>query len=64
MRSLSPIGFGLRGARRRLGVVFLVYLASLVPALLVAIEAGGDFFGGLAHSLFAEEALSGDRFDW
>lgn len=62
MRSLSPIGFGLRGARRRLGVVFLVYLASLVPALLVGIEAAEDFSDGLAHSLFAEEALSGGRF--
>lgn len=61
MRALTPIGFGLRGARRRLGVVLLVYLASLVPAALVAVEAAEDFSDGLAHSLFAEEALSGDR---
>ena len=61
MRSLTPIGFGLRGARRRLGIVLLVYLASLVPALLVGLEAADDLAGGLAHSLFADEALSGDR---
>lgn len=61
MRSLTPIGFGLRGARRRLGVVLLVYLAGLLPALLVGIEAAGDLTGGLAHSLFAERALAGER---
>lgn len=61
MRSLTPIGFGLRGARRRLGIVLLVYLASLVPALLVAVEAAEDLSDGLAHSVFAEEALAGNR---
>lgn len=61
MRELTPIGFGLRGARRRLGIVLLVYLASLVPALLVAVEATEDLSDGLAHSLFAEEALAGNR---
>ncbi|HUO87056.1 MAG TPA: hypothetical protein VM617_06670 [Thermoanaerobaculia bacterium] len=61
MSSFSPIRFGWRGARRRLGLVLIVYLASLVPALLVAVEAAEDFNDGLAHSLFAEEALAGNR---
>lgn len=61
MRSLTPIRFGLRGARRRLGLVLLVYLVGLLPALLVAVEAAEDLSGGLAHSLFAEEALAGNR---
>lgn len=61
MRSLGPLRFGLRGARRRLGLVLLVYLVSLVPALLVAVEGAEDLSDGLAHSLFAQEALSGNR---
>jgi hypothetical protein len=61
VRSLTPIRFGLRGARRRLGLVLLVYLVGLVPALLVAVEAAEDLSDGLAHSLFAEEALAGNR---
>jgi hypothetical protein len=61
VRSLTPIRFGLRGARRRLGLVLLVYLVGLVPALLVAVEAAEDLTDGLAHSLFAEEAFAGNR---
>lgn len=61
MRSLTPIRFGLRAARRRLGLVLLVYLVGLVPALLVGVEAAEDLAGGLAHSPFAAEALDGNR---
>lgn len=61
MRSLAPIRFGLRAARRRLGLVLLVYLVGLVPAVLVGIEAAGDLSSALARSPFAAEALSGNR---
>lgn len=61
MRSLAPIRFGLRGARRRLGLVLILYLVALVPALVVAVEAAGSFSAGLSHSLFAQEAFEGNR---
>lgn len=61
MRSLAPIRFGLRSARRRLGLVLLVYLIGLVPTLLVGLMVAEDLADGLAHSPFAAEALGGER---
>lgn len=62
MRSLAPIRFGLRSARRRMGMVLVLYLLALVPALLVGVEAAEDFEDGLAYSRFAEETFEGNRY--
>ena len=62
MRLSAPFACGLRAARRRPGLVVLVYLVSLVPTLLVALPAWEDLFDGLGHSPFAAEALTGNRF--
>ncbi|HEX2252907.1 MAG TPA: hypothetical protein VHQ65_06550 [Thermoanaerobaculia bacterium] len=62
MSFLRFVGFGLRSARRRLGLVLLVYLAALVPALAVAALAALEMGPQLAGSLFARQALAGNRF--
>lgn len=61
MKPLLPIRFGLRAARRHLRLTFLVYLLSLVPALLVAALAYFDMAPEMERSLFAAEALAGNR---
>jgi hypothetical protein len=61
MKLLLPIRFGLRAARRNLRLTVLVYLLSLVPALLVAALAYLDMAPEMDRSLFAGEALAGNR---
>jgi hypothetical protein len=61
MKLLLPIRFGLRAARRHLGLVLLVYLLALLPALLVGALAWFDLAPEMSHSLFADEALEGNR---
>ena len=61
MRWLRAAGLGLRGARRRPGLVAVVWLAAFLPALGLAIVAWGELAGDLSRSLFAAEALRGDR---
>ncbi len=58
----GPLAHGLRGARRRAGLVLLVYLSTLAPALLALAPAAGPLAAGLGHSRFAARALAGDRF--
>lgn len=62
IRSLTLTGHGFRRARRHLGTVVLVYLASLVPALLVASLISADLGPALDHSLFAERLMTGESF--
>jgi hypothetical protein len=62
MRFVRFVGFGLRSARRRPGLALLVYLAALVPALAVAALAAFEMGPRLAASLFARQALEGNRF--
>jgi len=62
MRFLTLTGHGLRRARKHLGTVFLVYLASLVPALLVLSLISADLAPELDRSLFARELLTGEGF--
>lgn len=61
MKFLLPLRHGLGGARRHFKLVFLVYLLSLLPALLVAYLAFRDLLPELGRSLFAGRALEGDR---
>jgi len=61
VRWLRAAGLGLRGARRRPGLVAIVWLAALLPALGLAIVAWDEIAGDLSHSLFAAEALRGGR---
>ena len=61
MKYFLPARFGFRRARRRLGLAFFLYLASLLPALLVAAMAWLDMTPHLNHSLFADRALEGGR---
>lgn len=62
IRSLTLTGHGLRRARRHLGTVLLVYLASLIPALLVVSLISADLEPALDQSLFADRLLRGDGF--
>lgn len=59
-RSLTLTRHGFRRARRHLGAVLLVYLAALIPALLVISVVSADLAPVLDHSLFAERVLEGD----
>lgn len=61
MKALLPIRFGLRAARRHLGLVLLVYLLALLPALLVGALAWLDLAPEMDHSAFAAQALEGNR---
>lgn len=61
MRWLRAVGLGFRGARRRPGLVAILWLAALVPALALAIVAWAEIAGDLSHSLLAGEALRGGR---
>lgn len=62
IRSLTLTGHGLRRARRHLGTVLLVYLASLIPALLVVSLISADLEPALDESLFADRLLRGEGF--
>lgn len=62
IRSLTLTGHGLQRARRHLGTVLLVYLASLIPSLLVVSLFSADLGPALDESLFAERLLGGDGF--
>lgn len=62
MKFLLPLRHGLRSARRQPGLTFLLYLASLLPALLPAYLAWTDLAPELGDSLFADGALEGQRF--
>lgn len=62
IRSLTLTGHGLQRARRHLGTVLLVYLASLIPSLLVVSLVSADLAPALDESLFAERLLGGEGF--
>jgi len=61
MKLLLPLRFGLRAARRNLKLVFLVYLLSLLPGLMVMALATFDMAPEMGGSLFAAQALEGNR---
>ena len=61
MKLFLPLHFGVRAARRHLGLVLLVYLLSLLPALAVGALAWFDMAPQTGHSLFARQALEGNR---
>lgn len=61
MKLFLPLRFGLRAARRNLRLTFLVYLLGLLPALAVAALAFFDMSPAMNHSLFAAQALEGNR---
>lgn len=60
MGFLTVFRLGLRRARRHAGLVLLVYLASLVPALLLLTVVSADLSPHLDRSLFADRLLRGD----
>ena len=62
IRSLTLTGHGFQRARRHLGSVLLVYLASLIPTLLVVSLLSADLAPALDESLFAERLLGGEGF--
>lgn len=62
IRSLTLTGHGLQRARRHLGSVLLVYLASLIPALLMVSLLSADLAPALDESLFAERLLGDEGF--
>jgi hypothetical protein len=62
MRFVTVVRLGIARVRRRPGLVALVWLASLVPALLLVSLAYSDLDQTLSYSTFAAEALGGNRF--
>lgn len=60
MKFFLPLRLGLRSARQHSGLVLLVYLATLLPAAALGVLAWGEL-KLLDHSLFAAEALTGNR---
>lgn len=62
MKFLLPLRLGLRSARDHLGLALVVYLASLVPAAVVAWLAHAEISSVLDHSLFAAREWVGNRY--
>lgn len=61
MRSLTALRLGLHRAHRHKGLIVLAWLAALVPALLISSILWQDASAAMDHSLFAGEALTGNR---
>lgn len=59
---LTLSGHGFRRARRHLATVLLLYLASLLPALMVVSLISADLGPSLDRSLFADRLMTGDGF--
>lgn len=62
IRSLTLTGHGFQRARRHLGTVLLVFLATLIPSLLVVSLLSADLAPALDESLFSERLLGGEGF--
>lgn len=62
MRSFTALRLGLRLVHRRPGLVVLAWLAALLPALLLASIVYQDAGAAMNDSLFAEQALEGNRY--
>lgn len=61
MRSLTALRLGLHRAHRHKGLIVIAWLAALVPALLISSILWQDLSAAMDESLFAREALSGNR---
>jgi hypothetical protein len=61
MRFVTALRLGLRGARRRPGLIVIAWLAALLPALLLVGMLRSDLAAAMDDSPFAGQALAGNR---
>ena len=58
MRFVTALRLGLRGARRRPGLIVIAWLAALLPALLLVGMLRSDLAAAMDESPFAGQALA------